>query len=307
MRIAICDDEVVIREDLEKRVRSIIPEAHTILYASAEELLLDDYPDILLLDIQMDGMNGMEAAKKLREHSSDTVLIFITAMEVKERFMRITDQMTNRMAEKSGLPIYANRSADSSDNTLLSALNKKKQGSSQISDQYKSQKRKSNFQSLYKSADGLGTLADALATSDNDDKLYGKAAQSGDVSELAGGIERFADSYNNTLSELKDCNSTLNDFYSAEMKKAAEEQRKDFQELGISFDKTGKMSVDLEKLKAVNIEELRKVMEPFAEKVSYLSERISSQAHAEIDSISSRYDATGNLFSSYGNAYDFLG
>ncbi|MBR1635414.1 MAG: response regulator transcription factor [Lachnospiraceae bacterium] len=81
MRIAICDDEIIIREDIEKKVRSILPEASIKSYASAGELLSDEDPDILLLDIQMDGMNGMEAAKRLREHSSDTVLIFITAME----------------------------------------------------------------------------------------------------------------------------------------------------------------------------------------------------------------------------------
>lgn len=81
MRIAICDDEEIIRKDIKNRVVKLIPEATICTYSSAEELLADMYPDILLLDIQMDGMSGMEAARTLRKKSCDTVLIFITAME----------------------------------------------------------------------------------------------------------------------------------------------------------------------------------------------------------------------------------
>lgn len=81
MRIAICDDEEIIRKDIKNRVLKIIPKATICTYASAEELLADTCPDILLLDIQMDGINGMEAAKTLRKRSCDTVLIFITAVE----------------------------------------------------------------------------------------------------------------------------------------------------------------------------------------------------------------------------------
>lgn len=81
MKIAICDDEEIIRKDIRNRVLKILPEAKICMYASAEELLNDNYPDILLLDIQMDGMNGMDAARSLRKQSCETVLIFITAIE----------------------------------------------------------------------------------------------------------------------------------------------------------------------------------------------------------------------------------
>lgn len=53
-------------------------------YAAAEELLAaKEQFDIVFLDIKMEGLNGIEAAKKLRERNSygiqeETVLIFVT-------------------------------------------------------------------------------------------------------------------------------------------------------------------------------------------------------------------------------------
>ena len=56
---------------------------HITQYHSAEELLFaydaDKRVDILLLDIQMEGMRGMEVARALRISGEDTVLIFVTA------------------------------------------------------------------------------------------------------------------------------------------------------------------------------------------------------------------------------------
>lgn len=67
MRIAVCDDEKEIRDMFVKKIETLHPKAELLLYQSGEELLLSDKePDILLLDIQMPGKNGMEAAEELR-------------------------------------------------------------------------------------------------------------------------------------------------------------------------------------------------------------------------------------------------
>lgn len=81
MTIAICDDEPAVRDALCKRVRRCQPRANVRLYESGEELLAGDLPDILFLDIQMDGISGMDAAKALRKNAKDTVIIFVTAIE----------------------------------------------------------------------------------------------------------------------------------------------------------------------------------------------------------------------------------
>lgn len=82
MRIAICDDEKNIRELIANKVAKQYPDANIIFYNSGEELLLSDNPiDILFLDIQMQGKNGMETARELRKKDKKIIIIFVTAVE----------------------------------------------------------------------------------------------------------------------------------------------------------------------------------------------------------------------------------
>ena len=82
MRIAICDDEKNIRELIEGKVVKQYPEAEIVSFSCGEELLLSDmHIDILFLDIQMSGRNGMDTARELRKKDTDVILIFVTAVE----------------------------------------------------------------------------------------------------------------------------------------------------------------------------------------------------------------------------------
>lgn len=67
MQIAVCDDEKDARDLYAEKVKQLCPQADLVQYASGEEVLMADRPpDILLLDIQMPGSNGMETAQRLR-------------------------------------------------------------------------------------------------------------------------------------------------------------------------------------------------------------------------------------------------
>lgn len=82
MRIAICDDEKEIRDMLLEKIQRFYPKAELSCYQSGEELLLaHSQPDILLLDIQMPGKNGISTAEELRMKWKTTILIFVTALE----------------------------------------------------------------------------------------------------------------------------------------------------------------------------------------------------------------------------------
>lgn len=82
MQIAICDDEKEIRDILADKVKKQYPEATLSFYTSGEELLRAKVrPDILFLDIQMPGKDGMQTARELRKSNEKTILIFVTAIE----------------------------------------------------------------------------------------------------------------------------------------------------------------------------------------------------------------------------------
>ena len=82
MRIAICDDEVSMVQILEEKIKKLLPDAVIDKYLSGDELIASgSKPDILFLDIQMPGMDGMETAKVLRQDNENMILIFVTAAE----------------------------------------------------------------------------------------------------------------------------------------------------------------------------------------------------------------------------------
>lgn len=85
MTIAVCDDDDKIRKHLVGMIRSFTDKCENpvqiLEFSGGEELLVSEgEPDIVIMDIGMGGMNGMEAAARLRQ-VSDAILIFVTALK----------------------------------------------------------------------------------------------------------------------------------------------------------------------------------------------------------------------------------
>ena len=84
MKVAIVDDELEMRQIMTDYVKRFGEEAgidlETVTFESGEQFL-KDYKmiyDIIIFDIDMPGINGIDTARKLRETDSNVTIIFVT-------------------------------------------------------------------------------------------------------------------------------------------------------------------------------------------------------------------------------------
>lgn len=80
IRIAICDDEVTVINEVKgliEEYKKLPVEVST--FCSGEELLVSDlYYDIIILDIDMKGINGIDTAQKIRDADKRVKIIYLT-------------------------------------------------------------------------------------------------------------------------------------------------------------------------------------------------------------------------------------
>lgn len=87
MKIAVCDDEEEFNKRTVKLIRSMLKktEDYKITICASGEELLETYRrepfDIIFLDIEMEGMNGMDTARQLREKDENVIIVFLTSYE----------------------------------------------------------------------------------------------------------------------------------------------------------------------------------------------------------------------------------
>lgn len=84
MKVLIVDDEPLARERLHRLLMRLRPDAECLLAEDGREALAmvaSDAPDLLLLDIRMPGMDGIEVAGAVGEMDSPPAIVFCTAFD----------------------------------------------------------------------------------------------------------------------------------------------------------------------------------------------------------------------------------
>jgi len=85
LNIAVCDDENKILEEIAAFIEKEFPGSRVEVFSDGQSFLTavksasNDEPDLLLIDIDMPGMSGMEVAAALTEEKSRTLIVFVTA------------------------------------------------------------------------------------------------------------------------------------------------------------------------------------------------------------------------------------
>ena len=129
--IAICDDE----KHMSAHIRSCVSdffrkknrETSLRMFSSGEELLsYNGQIDILFLDIQMKGMDGMETARKLRADQFRGFLVFITVLKEMvfqsfevQAYDYLVKPVDNKQFEKTMDRLYASMQNASEDSLLV--------------------------------------------------------------------------------------------------------------------------------------------------------------------------------------------
>lgn len=85
MRILICDDDALIVEQLQKYIRSFFESIgvkcpELTCFSDGESLLADNgEKDILFLDVEMPGMNGIHVGKELKKKNDKMIIFIVTS------------------------------------------------------------------------------------------------------------------------------------------------------------------------------------------------------------------------------------
>lgn len=223
--------------------------------------------------------------------------------------MRVTTQMLNNAARNAGLPVHRNTLLDyvngsAGDSTgLLKALSNKTSKAAALTGKTSYEKLEESATALYDSA--------AKLISNEKDSLFANIKTDADKEKLYHNVKELLDNYNTTSKQLAFSDSPLNSYYCQMLGEAAKDSKQALETVGITFDSKGTAEIDRQKFMESDVADIEKVLgadSGFSNKIAFISEHISDNAKANLESLSNQYGKAGNAYASYLNSrYDYLG
>lgn len=203
--------------------------------------------------------------------------------------LRVTSQMLNNNRRRAGISSrsssllnYVNGS-QSGGSSRLSALNTGSARANRL--------MASSYEKLEKSSVKLTDQAKLLS-----EKVD---AKDGKITEQ---VTKLIDNYNATLSDLKQSSGVLNQYYHQTLRDVALENQDALEEIGITVSSSGILSLNNEKLESADWEKVEKLLGSegdFLKRMNYVAVRVADNARTNAESLSSTYNSSGNLSSSY--------
>lgn len=81
IQISLCDDESFVTNMLSDNIKSVRSDIEVFSFGCGEDLLASRFllNDIVIMDIEMTGINGIQTANRLRENGYEGMIIFLTS------------------------------------------------------------------------------------------------------------------------------------------------------------------------------------------------------------------------------------
>lgn len=205
--------------------------------------------------------------------------------------IRVSTQTLSNNRKRNGLPagsgslldyVRQNRSGGSSRLSAMNTFTNGVRGNRLIGSRYE------------KLDTTAGELADRA-------KLLGTAVD-GEDKNIVDQAVKMADSFNETLNQLKDASGVLNQYYYQTLKETSTGNLNALEEIGIKVAADGRLSINREKLESADAEKVKALMGSqgeFLKKVSFVASRAADNAQASASSLSNRYNSRGDLSNSY--------
>jgi len=168
---------------------------------------------------------------------------------------------------------------------------------------------KSNYTAMKSAAQDVQTYLEHLM-SDKEDSLFQKAENAGDTSAIVSEVRSFADDYNTMVRKMNSEGGTVNELYVRQLHGFVVSNKSKLENIGITEDKNGLLTVDKSKLEAAELEKLKNVFQgesSFAAKVADRSKRVEENADTNLNSLNSAtYSSILSNYGVSGSKYNFL-